>query len=86
MNAIAKRSCATPTIANATPSANHSPECEGTIATWMMPAPNKEDASKARNGQLNAAPEPADDPWRGYKLGSYRVYQTLIDRLHEAIR
>ncbi|HEX7780105.1 MAG TPA: tetratricopeptide repeat protein [Vicinamibacterales bacterium] len=35
---------------------------------------------------LMSTPEPADDPWRGYKLGSYRVYQTLIDRLHEAIR
>ena len=43
----------------------------------------------ARGGQTILAggtPEPADDPWRGYKLGSYRVYQTLIDRLHEAIR
>jgi Flp pilus assembly protein TadD len=35
---------------------------------------------------LVSASEPADDPWRGYKLGSYRAYQGLIDRLHEAIR
>ena len=35
---------------------------------------------------LLATPETADDPWQSYKLGSYRAYPSLIDRLHEAIR
>ena len=57
-----------------------------TLLTLLLVMNHRLADAEAIAAALMSTPEPADDPWRGYKLGSYHAYQALIDQLHEAIR
>ena len=50
--AMANRIWSQPATANATPSAIHSPACDGTMARWIAPAPTARAASSTRAGSL----------------------------------
>jgi tetratricopeptide (TPR) repeat protein len=57
-----------------------------TLLTMLLVMNHRLAEAEAIAGALLGAPQTADDPWRSYKLGSYRSYESMIGRLHEAIR
>ena len=57
-----------------------------TLLTMLLVMNHRLGEAEEVAGALIGDPEAADDPWRGYPLGSHREYRGLIDQLREAIR